>query len=64
MICDAEELLRCAQATAYESADNLLGNPRDHAVAVVHLIELARRKLDDALQAQAQHPSPQAFVGG
>ncbi|WP_194286273.1 DUF6124 family protein, partial [Pseudomonas helleri] len=32
------ELLRCALATAYASADNLQGLNRDVALAVVHLI--------------------------
>lgn len=48
LIADADELLRCAKATAYESADNLAGSQRDHALAVVHLISIAREKLDEA----------------
>ena len=51
---DADELLRCAKATAYESADNLSGSQRDHALSVVHLIALAQTKLDAALHAQTQ----------
>lgn len=48
LIADADELLRCAKATAYESADSLSGSQRDHALAVVHLIDMARDKLDAA----------------
>lgn len=44
----ADDLLRCAKATAYESADALSGSQRDHALAVVHLIDMARLKLDEA----------------
>lgn len=51
LLCDADELLRCARATAYESADHQHGNQRDHAFAAVHLIEMTRGKLDAALQA-------------
>lgn len=36
------ELLRCALATAYASADNLQGLNRDVALSVVHLIQQAR----------------------
>lgn len=51
---DADELLRCAKATAYESADNLTGSQRDHALSVVHLIEMAQTKVEAALHAQTQ----------
>ncbi|UFH50436.1 DUF6124 family protein [Pseudomonas sp. KNUC1026] len=53
LLTDADELLRCARATAYESADDQQGSRRDHAFAVVHLIDMARTKLDMALQMQA-----------
>lgn len=49
LLCEADELLRCAKATAFESADNQRGDQRDHAFAVVHLIEMARGKLDAVL---------------
>jgi hypothetical protein len=39
---DTESLLRCAKATAYESADSLRGEQRDHALSVVHLLEVAQ----------------------
>ena len=52
LLCDADELLRCARATAYESADNQKGDLRDHAFAAVHLIEMARGKLEVALRIQ------------
>jgi hypothetical protein len=41
-----------AQGTAYESADNQKGDLRDHAFAAVHLIEMARGKLELALRVQ------------
>jgi hypothetical protein len=43
------ELLRCALATAYASADNLQGLNRDVALAVVHLIQQARTAVDRLL---------------
>ena len=43
------ELLRCAIATAYASADNLQGLNRDVALAVVHLIQQARTAVDKLL---------------
>lgn len=44
-----DELLRCAIATAYASADNLQGLNRDVALAVVHLIQQARTAVDKLL---------------
>ena len=41
-----EELLRCAIATAYASADNLQGLNRDVALAVVHLIHQVLASVD------------------
>jgi len=52
LLNDTDELLRCAKATAYETADHQQGAPRDHAFAVVHLIDMARIKLDAALHVQ------------
>lgn len=46
---DTESLLRCAKATAYESADNLCGERRDHAFSVVHLLEVAQGKFGQIL---------------
>lgn len=60
LICDADELLRCAKATAYESADSLMGTQRDHAFAVVHLIEMAIGKIDRALQISSVAPSSES----
>jgi hypothetical protein len=45
----ASELLRCAAATAYESGDRLKGSDRDLAFSVFHLIELARKAVDQSL---------------
>lgn len=45
-LCD---LLRCAKATAYESADCLNGSKRDLAFSVVHLIDMARAVVDRSL---------------
>ena len=44
-----EELLRCAIATAYASADNLQGLNRDVALAVVHLIYQVKASVDKLL---------------
>ena len=44
-----EELLRCAIATAYASADNLQGLNRDVALAVVHLIHQIKASVDKLL---------------
>ena len=41
-----EELLRCAIATAYTSADNLHGLNRDIALAVVHLLGQIKTSVD------------------
>ena len=43
------DLLRCAAATAYESADHLSGNKRDLAFSVVSLIDLARSAVEKSL---------------
>ncbi|MBW0237614.1 MULTISPECIES: DUF6124 family protein [Pseudomonas] len=43
------ELLRCALATAYASADNLQGLNRDVALAVVHLIHQVKTAVDKLL---------------
>ncbi|MBP3858828.1 MAG: hypothetical protein J6I30_03335 [Pseudomonas sp.] len=40
------ELLRCAIATAYASADNLQGLNRDVVLAVVHLIHQVKASVD------------------
>ena len=44
-----DELLRCALATAYASADNLQGLNRDVALAVVHLIHQVKASVDKLL---------------
>ncbi|MNY67590.1 hypothetical protein D3C86_2052090 [compost metagenome] len=48
----AATLLRCAAATAYESADSLQGPRRDLALSVVHMINLARAMLNRPLNQQ------------
>lgn len=45
----ASDLLRCAAATAYESADNLHGASRDLAFSVVHMIDMAKAMVDRSL---------------
>lgn len=50
----ASGLLRCAAASAYESADNLKGGQRDVAFSVMHMINLARAMLDRSLAEQAK----------
>ncbi|MFK3972435.1 DUF6124 family protein [Pseudomonas sp. NPDC087358] len=42
-------LLRCATASACESAENLTGVKRDLAFSVVHLIDMARAVVDRSL---------------
>ncbi|NER66607.1 DUF3077 domain-containing protein [Pseudomonas sp. MAFF212427] len=59
----AADLLRCAAATADESAGNLKGSQRDLALSVMHMINMARallnrslaeyNKLNEAAQAKA-----------
>ncbi|MCD5971526.1 DUF6124 family protein [Pseudomonas quasicaspiana] len=58
LLNDSDELLRCAKATAYESADSLSGSQRDHAFSVVHLIEMARCKMEDAVKFSDSAPHP------
>lgn len=43
------DLLRCAAATAHESANRLNGSSRDLAFSVVHMIDLAKVMLDRSL---------------
>ncbi|CDF94671.1 MULTISPECIES: DUF3077 domain-containing protein [unclassified Pseudomonas] len=43
------DLLRCAAATAHESANRLQGSNRDLAFSVVHMIDLAKVMLDRSL---------------
>lgn len=43
------DLLRCATSTAYEAADNLRGAQRDHAMSVMHLVEMAQTMVDGLL---------------
>lgn len=43
------EVLRCATAIAYESADNLQGQPRDLAMGSMHLIGQARKMVHELL---------------
>lgn len=45
----ASDLLRCAAATAYESANNLQGTNRDLAFSTVHMIDMAKALLDRSL---------------
>ena len=48
-VAHAVELLRCATATAHESADNLQGPARHLAMASMHLITQAHLVLDQVL---------------
>ncbi|NWA23490.1 hypothetical protein HX866_01160 [Pseudomonas gingeri] len=47
------ELLQCASATAYESADNLQGPQRKLALGAVHLIDMAQQEMDELLDGQS-----------
>jgi len=46
----ASDLLRCAAATASESASHLQGANRDLAFSAVHMIDMARALLDRSLE--------------
>lgn len=46
----ASDLLRCAAATAYESANNLHGTNRDLAFSAVHMIDMAKAMVDRSLE--------------
>ncbi|WNW14382.1 hypothetical protein RRX38_24710 (plasmid) [Pseudomonas sp. DTU_2021_1001937_2_SI_NGA_ILE_001] len=48
-VAHAVELLNCATATAYESAEGLQGPPRHLAMASLHLITQAQLALNQAL---------------
>jgi hypothetical protein len=46
----APDLLRCAAATAFESANHLQGSNRDLAFSAVHMIDMARAMVDRSLE--------------
>ena len=46
----ASGLLRCAAATAYESASHLHGAHRDLALSTVHMIDMAKAMLNRSLE--------------
>lgn len=46
----ATDLMRCAAATAGESARQLQGSSRDLALSVVHMIDMAKAMVDRALE--------------
>lgn len=46
----ALDLLRCAAATAYESASHLQGAYRDLAFSTVHMIDMAKAMVDRSLE--------------
>ena len=48
-LIQVSDILRCASAAAYESGDALTGAKRDLAFSVVHLIDIARARLDRSL---------------
>jgi hypothetical protein len=43
-------ILQCAAATAYETGDQLKGSDRDLAFSVMHLVELAKTRMDEVLR--------------
>lgn len=47
----ANELLRCAVATAYEAGDQLTGQKRDLALSVMYLVEIAQALVEKSLKA-------------
>ncbi|WPN45466.1 MULTISPECIES: DUF6124 family protein [unclassified Pseudomonas] len=46
----ASDLLRCAAATAFESASHLFGANRDLAFSTVHMIDMAKAMVDRSLE--------------
>ncbi|WP_137806651.1 DUF6124 family protein [Pseudomonas sp. G(2018)] len=46
----ATDLLRCAAATACESASHLQGTNRDLAFSTVHMIDMAKAMVDRSLE--------------
>jgi hypothetical protein len=46
----ASDLLRCAAAIAYESANQLQGTSRDLAFSVVHMIDMAKAMVARSLE--------------
>jgi hypothetical protein len=46
----ASDLLRCAAATAYESASHLQGSNRHLAFSTVHMIDMAKAMVDRSLE--------------
>ncbi|KQZ83660.1 MULTISPECIES: DUF3077 domain-containing protein [unclassified Pseudomonas] len=46
----ASDLLRCAAATAFETANHLQGTNRDLAFSAVHMIDMARAMVDRSLE--------------
>ncbi|WP_249582980.1 DUF6124 family protein [Pseudomonas viridiflava] len=54
-LIQVSDILRCASAAAYESGDALNGAKRDLAFSVVHLIDIARTRLDRSLEDIATH---------
>ncbi|MBV6824822.1 DUF6124 family protein [Pseudomonas sp. PD9R] len=46
----ASDLLRCAAATAHESANHLQGASRDLAFSTVHMIDMAKAMVDRSLE--------------
>ncbi|MBC3957943.1 MULTISPECIES: hypothetical protein [Pseudomonas] len=49
-LIQVSDILRCASAAAYETGDALSGAKRDLAFSVVHLIDIARTRLDHSLE--------------
>jgi hypothetical protein len=48
----ASDLLRCAAATAFESANHMHGAIRDLALSTVHMIDMAKAMVDRSLEGQ------------
>ncbi|VEF11769.1 Uncharacterised protein [Pseudomonas fluorescens] len=48
----ASDLLRCAAATAFKSAENLQGASRDLAFSVVHMVDMARAMVDHSIDGE------------
>ncbi len=56
-IANISSLLRCAAATATETAEGLKGTRRDMACSTAHLIDMARTLADRALDCLQPGPA-------
>ena len=58
-LAQTSDLLRCATTSAYGGAEHLRGTQRDHAMSVVHLVEMAQAMVDGLLDRHLIHAAGQ-----